>query len=989
MMDPVPTLRSPDLVGRDAELGELLFRLGIGARRTGTAAPERQPTDTSVVLLGGDAGLGKTRLLTELRDLAFEHGWQVAAGHCLDLADSALPYLPFTEILGRFATERPEVVAETLDHHPALGRLQPGRRIRTDSGADDQSLERGELFEAVHALLERAADPAPLLVVVEDAHWADQSTRDMVSFLFSRPFARRVALVVSYRSDDLHRRHPLRRQVGEWARLRGVERMQLEPLPPAEVRQLIRRLHADSLREPDVADIVTRSEGNAFFVEELVGAARVTGWSVPGDLADLLLERVDRLDDRTRQVVRNASVAGRHVTHELLAAVCDLPPEALEAALRTAVESNVLVPAGRDSYAFRHALLGEAVYDDLLPGERVRLHATYAEVLRTGRSPGTSAELSRHARLGQDHRTALLAGIEAGDDAMNVGGPEEAAQHYRQALALVTDPAVGDVSDVDLPLLVTRTADALTAAGHVAKAAAVVQEQLDALPADAVPLARGQLLAALAGALVILDTTEDPRVPAAEAVALLGEEHPLPRARALALQARVLAAFRDVEEARQAGLEALGLAERLDMPRLVTDVMTTLVGLDKEQRSDEIRGAFEGVIDQAREAGAVSAEIRGLYLLGRLYQDRADHAEAVEAFARAAGRGAAAGTPWAPFAGMSRFMQAAVEFSAGHWDEAYALMVVEGQAPPDDYESMFRAVQGTIDAARGVAGSLAVTRGLRPSWSREGLVGIWGGSAELEVHEQMVDADGALESYRAVVASLSGAWRELFQARLRLAALALGVLGTAASRLTAEERAHRDRDARQLYEDGRRVYDFHREAGVRFGPEAVAWSQRLEAEWLRWRWLSQIEPPTEEDLLGGWREAERLFAAYGHVFELARVRTRLASVLRAAGDTAGAREAGDQAREAAHALGAQPMLDELRALGSTAVRLAAGPDVLTPREREIIALVAEGRSNGEIGKQLFISTKTVSVHVSNILGKLGAASRTEAAAVARRRDLLA
>ena len=168
----------------------------------------------------------------------------------------------------------------------------------------------------------------------------------------------------------------------------------------------------------------------------------------------------------------------------------------------------------------------------------------------------------------------------------------------------------------------------------------------------------------------------------------------------------------------------------------------------------------------------------------------------------------------------------------------------------------------------------------------------------------------------------------------------------------------------------------------------MAWSQRLEAEWLRWRWLAQVDPPAEDELVEAWRETERLFEAYGAVFELARARARLAAVLRATGDNAGARRTADLARDAARGLGAAPLLDELTAQGSTALRAAPAADVLTPREREIIAHVAEGRSNGEIGKLLFISTKTVSVHVSNILGKLGAASRTEAAAVARRRHLL-
>lgn len=183
----------------------------------------------------------------------------------------------------------------------------------------------------------------------------------------------------------------------------------------------------------------------------------------------------------------------------------------------------------------------------------------------------------------------------------------------------------------------------------------------------------------------------------------------------------------------------------------------------------------------------------------------------------------------------------------------------------------------------------------------------------------------------------------------------------------------------------------HRESGAESGPEGLAWIARLPAEWLRWRWTAQLDPPDQDTLVTAWRDAEELTAASGFVAELARVQVRHAAVLRGAGDPAGATALAEAARVTAHRVGGQPILDELVLLGSAPSRPAGASAEgagLTPREREILALVAEGRSNGEIGKQLFIATKTVSVHVSNILGKLGASSRTEAAAVARRRGLL-
>ena len=366
-MSSVPALRTTDLIGRDAELEELTSQLGI-------RASEGVQT-VRAMLVAGDAGVGKTRVLMALRDTAIEADWQVVAGHCLDLADSSLPYLPFSEILGRVMADMPDVAARVLEQHPTLARLQPGRRIRSsETASGDQALDRGNVYDAFADLLSAVATDAPLLVVVEDAHWADESTRDMLSFLFSRPLPG-VALVVSYRADDLHRRHPLRRQVAEWMRLRGVDRLQLDPLADDDVRRLVRALRPGTLSEAEYVSIADRAEGNPFFVEELVGAA----WSgqVPGELADVLLVHLDRRDETTRRVLRLVSVAGRQVSHGLLAAVSDLGATELEDALRDAVEANVLVASRGGTYAFRHALLGEAVYDDLLPGERVRLHADF------------------------------------------------------------------------------------------------------------------------------------------------------------------------------------------------------------------------------------------------------------------------------------------------------------------------------------------------------------------------------------------------------------------------------------------------------------------------------------------------------------------------------------------------------------------------------------------------------------------------------------
>jgi DNA-binding CsgD family transcriptional regulator/tetratricopeptide (TPR) repeat protein len=983
MMDAVPGHPSRTLIGRDVELTEIASLLGVRPR-----AEEGPGSDQPhAVLLSGDAGVGKTRLLTELRDLANTDGWQVFAGHCLDFGDSALPYLPFSEVLGRMATALPDVVDTATGHHPALTRLQPGRRILSSHEEGESSaLDRADLFEAVHELLDEAAAKAPVLLVVEDTHWADQSTRDMLSFLFSRPFEASVAVVASYRSDDLHRRHPLRAQVAEWSRIRGVERLQLQPLEAPDVRTLISELHPAPLAPEAVAGIVDRAEGNAFFVEELVGATAVPGRWVSAELADVLLVRLDRLDDTARQVARAASVAGRRVSHDMLAAAAGLAAGDLDAGLRGAVETNVLV-ADERGYAFRHALLGEAVYDDLLPGERVRLHAAYAEALSSGAASGTAAELARHARLALDLVTALTAAVEAGDEASAVGGPDEAAHHYQQALELMADPERARDADVDLSKLVVKAVESLTASGHPIRGAALAQEQLERMPDDAPGEWRARMLAARADALVMTETQEDPAAVSAEALALVPDGFPQLRVKVLALHARILSAMGRDREAEAIGLEALEMAEKHDLTELASDAITTLSGLKRTGPKEGLREALTEAVARAEAAGAIEAELRGRVLLGRSYQDWAEFAETERWFRSAIDRGQAAGLPWAPWSFDARWQLAWVHRTRGEWDEVLALTDVAGQEPPPLARALLDTLSGTVALARGedVRSLLA---DLRRYWHKEGLVAIHASPMEMELAGRRGDAAGVLTSYDDAVATMTKIWHPWFSARIRLAAVAIGELARVMPQLSAAERPTYLEHAERLRADGHTVLERYTDSKDSWGPEGQAWFKRVDAETLRVQWLAGLEPPEVDVLVSTWQEAVSLTEDFGDVYELVRVRVALAGIQRAAGDTAAARELGDLARETAHALEAQPLLDDLRALGSTPARAAGASDSLTPREQEILGLVAEGRSNGEIGRQLFISTKTVSVHVSNILAKLGAVGRTEAAAIARRRGLL-
>ncbi|UYM04295.1 helix-turn-helix transcriptional regulator [Solicola gregarius] len=969
------------LVGRSGELTRLAGLTGVsgGGARGGA------------VLLAGDAGVGKTRLLGELVERARDADRCVLVGHCLDFGDSALPYLPFTEVFGELAASEPEVIAELAEELPAVRRLLPHQRVMTGEHEDVTHLDRSELFEAVYRALDRLAAARPLLVVVEDVHWADSSTRELLTFLFTRTFAAPVAIVASYRSDDLHRRHPLRRLVAEWSRLAGVTRFNLTGLGDADVRSLVRTLHPDPMPESDVNTIIARAEGNAFFTEELVGAAEFGRGTMPDDLAELMLIRLDRLDDDARTAVRASAGAGRRVSYALLSRVTDLEPERLDVALRQAVEHNVLVQAG-DGYAFRHALLGEAVYEDLLPGERVRLHARYAEALRSREVGGTAADLARHARAAHDVETALRASIEAGDDAMSVGGPEEAAQHYETALELLAhldESTLDSALDVDPVDLTVKAGDAITVAGSPHRAVGVVREQLLQRDSTLEESDRVRLLVALVRAAFVSETDVDVLPLTTEALSLVSTEPTPLRAQVLGVHALANVERQRDDEAVRWAEEAIRIGNELGLPQVVADARTTIGRLDARIGDPESsKRTLRSVIEHARETDNLVGEMKGLHQLGSVHHEAGEFDDALATYIAAYETARDAGRPWAPYGFDGRVLAALTAYIAGDWDHVKRITDVRGESPPPLAEANLAAIGMLVAAGRGHAKALDLSPSIRPWWFRDGMIAVQCGGAEIDLQGDRGDVDAAIETYEDIakaVTSLQWVW---FPARVRLSALLLGQLANHASGMPEGERQKTDSRIDQLIASADDVMRESRERRRPMGPEGMAWHARVQAEALRLRWLLGVDPPAEDELVASWEAAVASFEEFGHVFELARSRTRLASVLRAVGRRTDARQLADAARDVATALRAEPLLVELRAIGSTGHRGPSTDVTLTPREQEILALVAQGRSNAEIGRQLYISAKTVSVHVSNILSKLGASSRTEAAALARTQGLL-
>jgi DNA-binding CsgD family transcriptional regulator len=297
-----------------------------------------------------------------------------------------------------------------------------------------------------------------------------------------------------------------------------------------------------------------------------------------------------------------------------------------------------------------------------------------------------------------------------------------------------------------------------------------------------------------------------------------------------------------------------------------------------------------------------------------------------------------------------------------------------------------------VAAGRGDRSTLERLPTLRPWWERDGRMALYAVSAALEFHEQEGQAHDALALIDEVVGVLGALWQEpWFLARIRLSAQGVATLAATVSTAPQAQRAAIVARALQLTEDGRTSADKGLPMSRKLGVEGEAWLARLEAEWLRIRWLADVEPPSEAEHVSAWERTVEAFG-YGQVIELARSRARLAAVLRAAGRGPEAAEQATLARDVARSLGAEPLLAEIRALGLTSDPRAAAPSgaaALTGRERDVLALLVEGRTNRQIASQLYISEKTVSVHVSNILAKLKVRSRTEAAALANRDGLLA
>ena len=967
-------------VGRSGQLAELDAALAD--------AGQGRP---SLALVGGDSGVGKSRLADELARRAREAGARVLWGDCVELGDGELPYAPLLSAL------RPLV----RDRDPVLDELPPALRAGLETvlpgfGAGPAAGEVGQsrTFEALLALIEGLGAASPVLLVIEDLHWADSSTRAFLGFLARSICDERVLVLGTYRSDELHRRHPLRPLLAELGRDPGTRMLELHAFTEEELGEQLEGILSGS-PDPDLVErLYERSEGNALFTEEILAAGLDGRGALPPTLRDALMLRVERLPTQAQELLRWLACQPA-ADHELLAAVCELEPAELRDALREAVASQIVVVHPDGDYAFRHALLREVVYDDMLPGERTAMHAALAAVLEQRIAGGergahVTAQAAHHWAAAGDQPQALASAVRAAAAAERVNAFGEAHVLLERALGLwdrVPDPErLASASQRDL---LVRAAALAGPAGDPVRQEALLRRALGLIDERSEPRVAAPVLERFAQALWVLHRQDEAIATLNHGLALL-ESGEVSHERALLLGAkakkRVLQSR--LKEAEETALETLEVARASgDFAAEATALNALGVSLGGLGRVDEGLDSLRASLAIAKREGLENEEASAwinladlLHLSGRtedaLELVREGHAALSEAHPSS--------REWLKLA------VAEYTFHLGRWAESEAAIPASARrrGPRALY---WRTCRLALQLGRGELEAAAPTLA---ELEREAA-----GSTEVqfvaphaiqraELARRRGDPDAARRAIDDGLDRIEYCSEDFFRITA-VTAMGVRVEADAAQRArdlldaAAEREAHTRADS---------LIERVRLAAASAGPVEAAELASAEAEHAR----AYGEPAAEL-----WSKAVAAWDGLGRPYPATYARWRRAEGLLAAGDRDGAAREACAALDAARTLGSGWIVAEVQALAARA-RLSLDSEAstddgetqreelpfgLTARELEVLTLVASGATNREIGAQLHMAEKTASVHVSRILSKLEVRSRTEAAAVAHRHGL--
>jgi DNA-binding NarL/FixJ family response regulator/tetratricopeptide (TPR) repeat protein len=962
------------------------------------------------LVVGGEAGVGKSRLIGELVTRARAAGARVLVGGCVELDGGGIPLAPLVDMVRALAAELP---GDELDEllGPArgeIGRLVPelAQRRETQAPTDPDS---SRILELLLGVIGRLVAERPLVLVVADVQWADRATLDLIALLVAAPTARPLLLVSSVRSDELPRAHPFRRISARWEQQRSVERIELERLSAGEVAAQIAAIITER-PDGDLIDLVfERSEGIPLFVEELLGAVREGGLDpdyLPPSLRDVLLARAERLSDAAQHVLRVTSGGGRWVPDRLLGLVAGLPDAELYASLRETIEHQLLVvdAAGR-GYGFRHALARAAIHEDLLPGERAQLHRAYAEAMESRPelvAPGLDgiAMLAHHWLAAHDVPRALVASVRAGQVAADALASSAAQRHFEVALELWTQvPDAGQRAGIAHPELLDAAAYAAYRAGAGERALALVDQALEEIGHAGTVEQRAMLLARRASILREIGRDEEGITVLEQAAGLLPAEPPSRvSAYVLGQLATALVRLDQMERARDVAERAVSSAEAVGALAELLDAKVTA------GHGHVFCGEVDTGLAEVREAGdrALAADlpwiaVRASLNLSDLLLSLARYDEAVEAVDE--GMVVVERTGLVRTVGaFMRGNRAEALIRSGRWDEAEAALAAEHEAAGTFAPAVLASrgelyvLSGRVAEAR--ADLREIRQHLRNTTAAQWALPIAGMEAEL------ARAEGDLDAARLILGRVLTGRAPGEDPRYRWPVMSL------AMRVEAERAIRaRDEGAEVPADVGARADELLRDATTlaTTTPSDHGHNALLQAEHARSRGTDETR---------AWEAAVRAARAMHQPFFVAYTLMRQAEALVAAGDGDAAAASATEAQKIAAGLGAAPLLAEVEALirrarlrpddsatageaeapdgaSSTAETDAADRFGLTPREIEVLRLVADGCSNNQIAQQLFISRATASVHVSNILSKLGVSTRVQAAALAHRRGLVA
>ena len=981
---------SPLLVGRQRErehLRRVLERAAGG--------------EMLLVTVGGDPGVGKTRLVLDMAGTAAGLGFRVLAGGCLDVGDGTLPFGPIVEALRPLGTEADEQWRrQILGGSPALATLFPGLGLVQDAhGATGE----GQVIEMLRGILDRLAARQPVLLVVEDAHWADASTRHVLLYLV-RNLRAPVCLAVTYRMEELQERYPLRLLLSELHRSSRCERIILDPLTRTELGELLGTILGHPAARAMTDEIMDRAEGNPFYAEELL-AARDSATYLPGELRGLLLARVERLPRDARPVL-GALAAGTRLSHDLLAAVTVYDEERLSECLLAAVQHHVLVAdANGASYGFRHALVREAVYGDMLPGERHRMHARIATMLAdrgqavaAAPSAAELGELAFHWYRAGDWPRALLASVQAGLAAEAAAAPSSAERHYERALELWDDaPEAAADSPLDRGALLRRAAETAHLSGDYARGIALIGEALAGVDAGAEPLRASSLLEFLGYCRIAGPDSEGAAQAYAAAVDAARVEPVSPElARALTGMSLVQSGQGHYQDAIAIAEEGRRAAVQVSAPATEARALTVLgwslcnlgrvaEGLAHLERAQRLASAEKDIPTLLWTRGQLAA---GLLASGQAVA-AIDAASDVLDLGRSLGAEAAYG-PYSATPGIEAMIL------LGDWAAAQQLIgQVLNLEPPGGAAAFPRMASGLLRLWQGDAAA-----------ARADLADALQDSEQAMVPEVASVGHARLARVAAAEQRFDEA-RELVRAGLRLCdgsdgaahliRLAAAGVHAEAERAQAAAVRHRGKEVASAVATASELVSRVRSA-ARAGIDELAVTSAevvtAEADWASLR-------PGESGEVARWRNAVGHWDALCFPYPAAHGRWRLShALLSRSGPSAEASQELRSALAAADALGAKALARQIRELGARArVDLEPPPSDgppgarepttpgtpagLSARERQVLELLAEGLTNRRIAETLFITEKTVSAHVTHILEKLQVTNRSQAGAIAR------